>query len=104
MGYTRPTGFSLKPVGPRQRLTVDDTAGGVALTVPSGALTGFGRLETAEIRFTLDSTAPTSTAGQVLKADDTVSFTNRKSLTGFLAIRTTGTNGVFDIEYFGADY
>ena len=102
--YTRPTGFTLKPLAPRQRLTVDDTAGGVSLTVPAGALAGSARLETAAIRFTLEGTAPTATDGRVLAVDGTISFDNRSELTGFKAIRSTVTNGVLDVEYYGADY
>ena len=56
--YTRPTGFTLKPLAPRQRLTVDDTAGGVSLTVPAGALAGSATLAPSEARLLTTFPAP----------------------------------------------
>ena len=57
-------------------------------------------LETAQIRFTLDGTAPTSSAGKLLEVGQTLTLESREELTGFLGIRTGGGSGVLDIEYF----
>ena len=91
----------LIPVTGRQRLTVDDTSGGVALpSIPAAAVAAVCTLETAQIRFTLDGTAPTSSAGKLLEVGQTLTLESREELTGFLGIRTGGSSGVLDIEYF----
>ena len=104
MQYVRPVGFVAKPVAPRQRLVIDATAGGVALTVPASAIVATCRLEDAQVRFTLDGTAPTAGAGQLLDVGDRLTLEGRSVLTGFLAIRTGASNGVLDAEFFTADY
>lgn len=99
----RPVGFNLKPVdNGRERLTVDGTVR--LLTVPASAIVGYCRLETAQIRFTLDTSDPTSTAGRVLEPGESLTLSGRGELTQFRAIRTGGTSGVLDVEYATADY
>lgn len=103
--YSRPVGFSMKPVATsRQRLTIDNTAGGVTLTVPANAIAAIGRLETAQVRFTLDTSAPTTSAGMLLEVGERLYFDGRVELTNFKAIRTGGTSGVLDVEFYTADY
>lgn len=98
--FSLPIGVPLKPVNSsRQRLTIDDTVGGVALTVPASAVVGVGRLETAQVRVTLDTAAPTSTTGMLFEVGERIIFENRTELTNFRAIRTTATSGVLEIEY-----
>lgn len=99
-GYVTPVSTVLRPVASRQRLTVDDTAGGVTITAPARARVAHCRLETAQIRFTLDGTAPTSTTGQILEVGETLELEGRDEITGFKAIRTGSTSGVLDIEFF----
>ena len=54
-----------------QRLTVDNTSGGVQLTAyPDGVTHVFLTVEDAQCRFTLDNSAPTTTNGHVLEAGD----------------------------------
>ena len=94
----------LVPVATRQRLTVDDTSGGVSLpSIPAGAVSAVYSLETAQIRFTLDATAPTSGAGKLLEVGQPLTLESREELTGWLGIRTGGSSGVLDIEYFGVE-
>lgn len=100
-GYVRLSVNQLGPLSGRQALTVDNTVGGVALTVPTGGVAATARLETAQIRYTLDGTAPTTTVGTLLNPDEVLEFESQSELTGFLAIRTGGTSGTLNIEYFG---
>lgn len=101
MEYAIPLSVPLQPVpSGRQQLTVDNTAGGVTLTVPDAAVAAHARLETGQIRFTLDSTAPTTTVGQLLEVGETLLLESRDELTGFKAIRTGATSGVLDVEFF----
>lgn len=100
-GFVRTAANQLKPLVGRQDLTVDATAGGVALTVPAGAIAAIARNETAQFRYTLDGTAPTTTVGTQVEAGDILDFENRAELEGFKAIRTGGTSATLHIEYFG---
>jgi hypothetical protein len=79
---------------------VDDTVGGVALTVPTvGIRMASLRLETAQIRFTLDGTAPTTSVGRIMEVNEVVVLESQEEADAFLAIRTGGTSGVLDVEY-----
>lgn len=83
-----------------ERLTVDATAGGVALaSIPTGATIALMRLKTANITFTDDGvTAPTATVGFELYADDVIWLNS--NLTKFKAIRTTGSSGTLIVNYY----
>lgn len=83
----------------RERLTVDATAGGVSLTVPAGAIGATLRLETAQIRFTLDGSAPTSAVGRLLEVGEVIELESQDEINAFLAIRTGSNSGVLDVEY-----
>lgn len=59
------------------------------------------RLETAEIRYTLDgTTTPTTTVGTQLETNDSLTITGHDLMANFRAIRTTGTSGVLNCHYF----
>lgn len=102
-GYVRPLATQMEPKSGRQALTVDSTSGGVALTVPATAVAASCRLETAQIRYTLDATAPTTTVGTLMNPDEILVLESRAELLAFLAIRTGGTSGTLQTEYFGID-
>ena len=87
----------------RQALTVDTTVGGVALTVPAKAIFATCRLETAQIRFTIDTTAPTTSIGWLLEAGEILELHGRYELANFRAIRTGGTSGTLEVEYWRTD-
>ena len=92
----------LIPVG-SQQLTVDNTSGGVALTVPATADRASMVLQTAQIRVLDDGTAPTTTLGKVVEAGQSIEyldFDSRDTLLAFRAIRTGGTSGTLDISYY----
>ena len=87
------------PAG-RERLTVDATAGGVSLTIPTAGRYCNIRLETAQVRFTLDgSTAPTTTVGRLLEVGEMLVLESIEEMEAFAAIRTGAVSGVLDIEY-----
>lgn len=87
------------PAG-RQRLTVDATAGGVSLTIAAPVLFANLRLETAQIRFTLDgTTAPTTTVGRLLEVGEILELESVEEIEGFAAIRTGAVSGVLDVIY-----
>lgn len=88
-------------VGGRQSgLTVDSTAGGIALTVPGPANVAEIYVETAPIRFTRDGTAPTSTLGFVANVGDIIVLNSRDECVKWLGIEDTATDASVDVEYF----
>lgn len=86
-----------------ERLTVDSTAGGVALaSIPQGAIFALIRVKsgTGAICFTDDGvTAPTSSVGMELEAGDTLAFDGQ--LHNFKAIRRDTSNGTLIVNYYG---
>jgi hypothetical protein len=87
------------PAG-RERLTVDATVGGVSLTLATSAISCHMRLETAQIRFTVDgSTAPTNAIGRLLEVGEVVILESIEEMEAFAAIRTGAVSGVLDVEY-----
>ena len=90
----------------RESVTVDNTGGGVALTVATFAPTGgipadhaFLTVETAQIRFTYDGTAPTTTLGHLAEPGDVIKLDSAQSIKNFLAIRTGGVSGILQVTY-----
>lgn len=58
------------------------------------------RLETAEIRYTVDGqTTPTTTVGQLLEIGDRLVIARREEMVNFRAIRTGGTSGTLSCYY-----
>ena len=57
------------------------------------------RLETAEIRYTHDGTAPTSSVGTLLEVGDVLTLHTREDVLNFKAIRTGSSSGVLDGTY-----
>lgn len=57
------------------------------------------RLETAEIRYQIDGTAPTTTVGTLLEIGDILTVTGHDSIMRFRAIRTGATSGVLSCTY-----
>ncbi len=88
------------------QVTVDNTAGGVSL--PAAAITppgqpqmqnGVCRVRSAEISFTYDGTAPTTTVGTLAEIGDVLIFTNHAQLFLFQAIRTGSVSGQLDCNF-----
>jgi hypothetical protein len=88
-----------------EQITVAGTAIGFTvakITAPGRpqATVATCRLETAEIRYTLDGvTTPTSTVGTPLEPLEGITFNGHDVLEKFLAIRTTGSSGTLNCVY-----
>jgi len=92
---------SRSSVGGRQNgLTIDDTSGGIALTVPGAAAVAEIYVETAPIRFTRDGTAPTSSLGFVAYPGDIIVLNSRDECDKWLGFEDTSTDASVDVEYF----
>ena len=59
----------------------------------------FITVETAQIRFTVDGTAPTITVGHILNAGDNLTIDSNEDIAAFRAIRTSSTSGVIQCTY-----
>lgn len=66
------------------------------------AVSAVCRLETAEIRYTLDGTAPTTSVGILMEIGDVLSIAGNDLLNNFRAIRTGSTSGQLDCTYYGS--
>lgn len=95
---TYPAG--LRPKG-YQQLTVDATAGGLALTVPANTTRALLNVEAAALRWTDDGTAPTASIGTLQKADTYFELNGPESLKAFRAIKDDATDAVLNISYYG---
>lgn len=59
----------------------------------------FCSLETAQIRFRIDGTSPTSSVGHLLEIGQTLTLNNPGDITNFRAIRTGDTSGVLRVTF-----
>ena len=88
-----------------ERVTVDATVGGVSLTpakylvVPQAKAADF-TVESAQIRYNTDGTAPTSTTGRVANPTDYISLNNPSEIENFKAIRTGSTSATIHVIYY----
>jgi hypothetical protein len=64
-----------------------------------GATLASCRVETAEVRYTVDGTTPTSTVGVPLEPGDLIDVTGNDLIRSFRAIRTTATSGQLSCHY-----
>ena len=92
--------YWMKALGRQAPTTIDSTSGGVGVTAPSGASYAEFLVETAQIRFTVDGTAPTTTVGRIANPGDTIKLATT-DFTKFKAIRTGSTSGSLQGDYWG---
>ena len=91
-----------------EALTVDGTAGGVAISAAIvGGTNGVpqsnyceGRLETAQVRFTDDGTAPTASVGTVLEVGDVWIGYSHDAIRAARFIRTGSTSGSLKVRCY----
>ena len=88
-----------------EAVTVDATAGGVKLTESLYITNPPGRaailtVETAQIRYLSDGTAPTSTTGHQVSPTQIITLRNPSELSKFRAIRTGATSGVVRVTFY----
>lgn len=86
-----------------EQVTVANTAIGFTSTkiTPAGvqATTATCRLETAEVRYTIDGTTPTTSVGTPWEPLEALTFNGHDVLVNFRAIRTGATSGVLNCVY-----
>lgn len=90
------------PVGKQSALTVDNTAAGISLTVPTdkhpnGALIS---VFTAPIRFWVNGDAPTASTGHRADVYDEIALDDASAIANFKAIRESGVSANLEITYF----
>ena len=86
-----------------EAVTIDSTTGGVALTASryGEAKWAMCRLETAEIRYTLDgTTAPTASVGAVLEPMEWLMLESAKRIRNFRGFATGSSSGNLKCFYF----
>ena len=88
-----------------EALTVADASTRITATVirPSGRppqIECLGRLETAQIRYRYDGTAPTSTVGSLWEVGEEKVISGAAYLEAFRAIRTGGTSGTLVLHCY----
>lgn len=89
-------------------LTVDATAGGVSIaTATLGGSDGIpqmnyceGRLETAQVRFTDDGTAPTASVGTILEVGDVWIAYSHETAKATKFFRTGSTSGSLKVRCY----
>lgn len=91
-----------------EQITVAATAiGFTSATISAGnghiqANSASCRNETAQIRFTIDGTTPTTTVGTLLEIGDSFILSSPDLLQNFKAIRTGSTSAKLSCSYFGS--
>lgn len=86
-----------------ETITVSSTAVGLATTTysPTGRgqmTTCTARLETAQVRFRFDGTAPTSTVGFLLEDGDVLTIERHDHMRLIKFIRTTGADATLSVH------
>ena len=81
-----------------ETLTITATAGTLQ-TIPAGAQSFIGFLETADIRVRKDGTAPTTTVGQLVRANSYVILRNQGELQVTSFIRDGATSATLQGHY-----
>jgi hypothetical protein len=84
-----------------ESLTVDATVGGKGFVGHAANVYAFITCETAEIRYTVDGTAPTTTVGHLLSPRDVLILDSNADIAAFRAIRTGATSGVLKATFSG---
>jgi hypothetical protein len=83
-----------------ESLTVDNTARTISSATLSGMAACVAVLETAEVRWRNDGTAPTSTTGTPVSAGTAIHFRSIAEAQTSQFIRTTGTRGTLHVNCF----
>lgn len=81
-----------------ESITVADTAAGLS-TVPATAQGALVTIETANVRYWLDGSTPTSSAGHLAPAGTRVELRTRQQVLSFKAIRADSTSAKLQVTY-----
>ena len=84
-----------------ESLTVDNTVGGVGFAGHTANIYALVTCETAQVRFTINGTAPTVDIGHLLNPGDTLKLDSNEDITAFRAIRTGSVSGVLKATFAG---
>jgi len=90
-----------KDAAVHESLTVDATVGGVGFATHAANIYALVTAETAQVRFTVDGTAPTTTVGHLLNPGDTLELDSNEDIDAFRAIRTGAASGVLKATFSG---
>jgi len=82
-----------------EAVTVAGTAIGFTAATMAGSEFAVVTVETAAVRYSLDSTAPTTTTGHSLEVGDVLQLDNREQLANFKAIRRDGVSATLHCTY-----
>lgn len=84
-----------------ETITVDNTVGGKALTTAkiAGCTKAFITVEDAQLRWTVDGTAPTTTVGHIANPYDIIDLVSAEDMAAFRAIRTGSTSAKLYCTY-----
>lgn len=87
-----------------ESITVDNTSGGVRLTPAYVLATPHAKaatitVESAQMRWTKDGTAPTTTVGHLANVGTVIQLDNGNDLSKFRAIRTGSTSADLHVTY-----
>ena len=74
-------------------------SGSVSTNAQRGAARAVITVETAQLRYRYDGTAPTSTEGHILNINDVLVLVGPDALANFQGIRTGGTSAVLKVTY-----
>ena len=92
--------------GSSQVLSIDNTGGGVSLTVPSAngpasaKMCVIDPIETGTIRFTTDpDVTVTASRGHLIAVGSTIEIWGDTDMRNFRAIRATSTTGAAEVTY-----
>lgn len=86
-----------------ETLTVSNAAGGLgptAATAGSATAALFGPVETADVRWRADTTAPTAAVGHLLPVQKTLYIEGTDFINKILFIRTGGVDASVPVTYF----
>lgn len=84
-----------------EMLSIDNTVGGIALTAGTYGTRRYAEIsvETAEIRFRCDGTAPTASVGHKVGPGYIITLDSNEDIVAFRAIRVGSTSGVIVVTY-----
>ena len=99
MAYNKVTVEGLTPFD-YESITVADSAIGLTAAKYLDAERAEITLETAQIRFRVDGTDPTSSEGHLVEVGDVITLNSAAQISDFSAIRTGNTSGVLKVTYF----
>lgn len=82
-----------------ESVTVAGTAGSLTAATADNAVKATVTVETAQVRYRGDGTAPTAAVGHILNAGDVLTLESNDEIKRAQFIRTTGTSATLRVTY-----